>query len=186
MELIICHSILEHLNMHNILNPIQHGFRPGLSSQTHLIDEILRAMDQNYQVDLIVFFSKAFNTVAHKKLLLKLEHFGIQLLLTVGYKHGSQTELRKLLKGKKHGLDTPHHHHHYLLAWSQKFLSMPQIELVCINLLYKSVWWTLCYALSAAIRLKLPQLIVIATCCSAIKLSLPPYTSYTDQYAVLM
>ena len=53
---------------------IQHGFRPGLSCQTQLIllvDEILRAMDQHYQVDLIMLdFSKAFDTVAHNKLLL--------------------------------------------------------------------------------------------------------------------
>ena len=83
MEHIICHSILDHLNTHTIINPIQHGFRPGLSCQTQLIllvDEILEAMDQRHQVDLIMLdFSKAFDTVAHNKLLLKLEYFGIQL-----------------------------------------------------------------------------------------------------------
>ena len=43
------------------------------------MDEILRAMDQHYQVDLIILdFSKALDTVVHKKLLLKLEHYDIQ------------------------------------------------------------------------------------------------------------
>ena len=72
---------MDHLNTYKIINPIQHGFRPGLSCQTQLIlliEKILRAMDQNYQVNLIMYFSKAFNTVVHNKLLLKLEHLGIQ------------------------------------------------------------------------------------------------------------
>ena len=34
MEHIIYHSIMDHLNTYNIINPIQHGFRPGLSCQT--------------------------------------------------------------------------------------------------------------------------------------------------------
>ena len=57
MDHIIYHSIIDHLNTYNIINPMQHGFRPGLSCQTQLIlhiEEILRAMDQNYQVDLIM------------------------------------------------------------------------------------------------------------------------------------
>ena len=60
MERIICHTILHHLNTYNIINPIQHGFRSGLSCQTQLIllaDEILRAMDQHYQGNVRLFQS---------------------------------------------------------------------------------------------------------------------------------
>ena len=89
MEHIIYHSIMDHLNTYNIINPIQHGFRSGLSFQIQLIfliEKILRATDQNYQVDLIMLdFSKAFDTVAHNKLLLKLVY---SLILNLGFKHG--------------------------------------------------------------------------------------------------
>ena len=95
MEHIICHSILDDLNSYNIISSTQHGFRPGLSCQTQLIailivDEILisieQLMDRHYQVDLIMLdFSKAFDTVAHNKLLLllKLEHYTVKYSLMI-------------------------------------------------------------------------------------------------------
>ena len=45
MEHLVIHSILNHLNRYGIINPNQHGFRPGLSCQTQLVllvDEILK------------------------------------------------------------------------------------------------------------------------------------------------
>ena len=48
MEHIIFHSILNHLNRYNIINPNQYGFKPGLSCQTQLallVNEILKATD---------------------------------------------------------------------------------------------------------------------------------------------
>ena len=53
--------------------------RSGLSGQTQLlllVNEILRAMDQHHQV--VLDFSKAFDTITHNKLLLRLKHFGIK------------------------------------------------------------------------------------------------------------
>ena len=70
MEHVIFHSIMEHLQNHSVLSDFQHGFRPGYSCQTQLIDfieNIQHAMDQQKQVDLILLdFSKAFDTVPHQ------------------------------------------------------------------------------------------------------------------------
>ena len=81
MEHVIFHCIMKHLNTHNIINPNQHGFRPGFSCNTQLmflVDDTLIAMDSHYQVDLVLLdFSNAFDTVAHNKLLLKLANYGI-------------------------------------------------------------------------------------------------------------
>ena len=53
----IFHSIMNHLSTHNIINPNQHGFRPGFSCVTQLMllaDDFLKAMDSHYQVDLVL------------------------------------------------------------------------------------------------------------------------------------
>ena len=82
MEHVIFHSIMEHLQNHSILSDFQHGFRPGYSYQTQLIDfieNIQHAMDQRKQADLILLdFSKVFDTVPHQRLLTKLAHYGIK------------------------------------------------------------------------------------------------------------
>ena len=66
----------------NTLNPLQHGFRPNHSCQTQLvdfIDEIQRSMNSQQQTDLLfIDFSKAFDTVPHKRLLNKLKFYGIR------------------------------------------------------------------------------------------------------------
>ena len=64
------------------LSEFQHGFRPGYSCQTQLIDfieNIQHVMDQQNQVDLTLLdFSEAFDIFPHQRLLTKLAHYGIQ------------------------------------------------------------------------------------------------------------
>ena len=73
---------MNHLVKHNIINNHQHGFRPAHSCQSQLIlltEDILRAMDAQKQVDLILLdFCKAFDKVPHQRLLTKLKYYGIQ------------------------------------------------------------------------------------------------------------
>ena len=61
---------------------MQHGFREKRSCEAQLImliDELAKNMQMGKQTDLILLdFSKAFDKVAHEKLLLKLHHYGIR------------------------------------------------------------------------------------------------------------
>ena len=81
MEHIIFSFITNHSSTNNIISSCQHGFRPGHSCITQLlpfIEDILHAMDQHFQVDILLLdFSKAFDTVSHKRLLSKLSYYGI-------------------------------------------------------------------------------------------------------------
>ncbi len=81
MEHIIFHSIMEHLDANNILAFYQHGFRQRHSTEFQLIstlEEIAKSMDNNNQTDVLILgFSKAFDTIAHQRLLKKLTFYGI-------------------------------------------------------------------------------------------------------------
>ena len=81
LEHIICRQIFNHLEQHNILTPLQHGFRSGHSCETQLItttNDIMKTFDKKEQTDLAILdFSKASDIVPHRKLLHKLDHYGI-------------------------------------------------------------------------------------------------------------
>ena len=69
----------------NILNLQQHGLRPNHSCQTQLIDfidEIERTVNARQQIDLLLIdFSKAFDTVPHRRLLNNVQFYGARGLV---------------------------------------------------------------------------------------------------------
>ena len=78
MEKIIYRKLLEN----NKLNPYQHGFRQHHSCQTQLIETIhcwANALDRGLTSHIIFLdFTKAFDTVPHQRLILKLEQMGVR------------------------------------------------------------------------------------------------------------
>ena len=81
LEHVIFSNIMDHCDENNILNDVQHGFRPGHSCETQLIitsQDVAHSLDQKEQVDAVALdFSKAFDRVPHNRLLHKLHHYGI-------------------------------------------------------------------------------------------------------------
>ena len=76
---------MKHLENHNILTDSQFGFRTLHSCKSQLfvtVDNIAKAIDGKLQVDaVILYFSKAFDKVAHSRLLYKL---GLEETCTAG------------------------------------------------------------------------------------------------------
>ena len=82
LEHIVASSLVKHFTELDIFYKMQHGFREKRSCETQLImliDELAKTMQMGKQTDLILLdFSKAFDKVAHEKLLLILHHYGIR------------------------------------------------------------------------------------------------------------
>ena len=82
MEHVIASKLTQHLNQHNILYDLQHGFRDRRSCETQLIqlvEDLGRQLVKGKQVDLVLLdFSKAFDKVSHPKLLFKLSQHGVK------------------------------------------------------------------------------------------------------------
>ena len=85
MEHIIFHEMMSHLDSNQVLVNYQHGFRKKLPCETQLIctvEEIARSLDKGEETDLIIMdFSKAFDSVPHQRLLMKLRYYGIRGIL---------------------------------------------------------------------------------------------------------
>ena len=82
LEHIVASNLTEHLDNSNILFELQHGFKEKRSCETQsvmLVDKTAKNMQMGKQTDLIILdFSKAFDKVAHEKLISKLHFYGIR------------------------------------------------------------------------------------------------------------
>jgi hypothetical protein len=81
MEKFISDYILDHIERHNLFTTHQHGFRKGRSCETQLIevlDDWTEQLDNRNAIYTIYLdFQKAFDTVPHKRLINKLQSYGI-------------------------------------------------------------------------------------------------------------
>jgi len=81
MESMMTSEISNYLANNNLLSPHQHGFTNGRSTVTNLLETmqyITDGWDKKEEIHTIYTdFQKAFDKVPHRKLLLKLENYGI-------------------------------------------------------------------------------------------------------------
>ena len=82
MERIISDQLLVYLNTHELISPHQYGFQKSSSTVTQLLDcqnDWVKAQNDGDSVDIIYLdYAKAFDSVVHNKLLIKLAAYGIR------------------------------------------------------------------------------------------------------------
>ena len=82
MERIISDQLLVYLNTHELTSPHQYGFQKSSSTVTHLLDcqnDWVKAQNDGDSVDIIYLdYARAFDSVVHNKLLIKLAAYGVR------------------------------------------------------------------------------------------------------------
>ena len=81
MESFIRDKVLRHMRENDLLSEHQHGFLPGRSTITQLLEAMdywTEALDSGNDIDIIYLdFQKAFDSVPHQRLLKKLKSYNI-------------------------------------------------------------------------------------------------------------
>ncbi|CAM1307199.1 ARSA (predicted) [Pycnogonum litorale] len=82
MEKIVREEVMKHLQTNDLISKHQHGFVKGRSCNTQLLEAMdtwTELLDSGSSVDVIYMdFQKAFDSVPHRRLILKLEAHGIK------------------------------------------------------------------------------------------------------------
>ena len=91
MECLIHMRLFKFLNDNGKLNSLQHSSRQAHSCQTQLLEtihQLARTLDHGASSHVIFLdFAKAFDSVLHQRLLLKLDHIGVRGELQDGSQH---------------------------------------------------------------------------------------------------
>ncbi|CAM4638570.1 unnamed protein product, partial [Lepidochelys kempii] len=108
LEKILKEKVVKDIEVNGKWDKIQHGFTKGRSCQTNLIsffEKVTDFLDKGNAVDLIYLdFSKAFDTMPHGKLLVKLEKVGINMKIERWIRNWLKGILQRvLLKGELSG-----------------------------------------------------------------------------------
>ena len=105
MESIISESMVHFLRVNGLLSKDQHGFLPKRSTCTQLLvtlNEISLLSDAKMQVDVVhIDFAKAFDSVSHQKLLLKLESYSLHSHLLAWIKSFLSNRYQRVYIGSK-------------------------------------------------------------------------------------
>ena len=103
---ILAKNIHQFLEMHQKMNPKQHGFCSGRSSVSRLLEhqyKILEELKKSNNVDVIYLdFAKVFDKVDHGILFNKLKKIGINGKSVCGYTIFYQTDNNLLLSMEEH------------------------------------------------------------------------------------
>ena len=82
IEHVIHSHVINHLERNNILEDKQHGFRKRRSCESQLIttiNDLAKGLNDKQQIDAVLLdFSKAFDKVSHRRLAIKLNHYGVR------------------------------------------------------------------------------------------------------------